>query len=210
MTRAQLMTTVRNLLGETDETFFTDAKVQEALYEAMIEMAKRTQAIRTVTTSTTSVAGTAEYAMPTNAVGFAKVCYDGDTYELDYTTADELSTDYASWRNDGNGTPSCWLLGDNTGKIRLYPTPDATGKVIKMYTFDIPDDFSGDSDTPDFPAAFQRGLAYYACYWLKMGDPDDSKRAAWYYSMWDKYVNDYMSFRANPTTSAQFIKTVPR
>jgi hypothetical protein len=208
MTRSEIKTMIRNLLAESATDFFTDAKLNLAIYEACKQAAIDTNYIRVITTSTTSTEGTAEYSYPSNALGFFKICWDGDETELEYRTKSQLSNDYPDWRSDGNGTPWCWTDGDTTGKFRLYPCPNITAKVIKMYSYNVPSDFSTDSASSDFPDYFKAAIALYACYFLKLGDPDaNQQEGAKFLAMYGAAITQLQSIVANPTAGPTFISS---
>ena len=212
MTRSEIKTMVQALLGETSTTFFTTAKQNLAIYEAVKQVALDTNFVKAITTSTTSTAGTAEYSNPSNVVGFYKICWDGDETELEYRTKSQLSADYPDWRDDGNGTPWCWTDGDTTGKFRLYPAPNITGKVIKMYSYNIPADFSTDSSSSDFPEFFKAAVSLYACYFLKLGDPDgdNGSQASGFLSLYRAAITQLQEIVANPTSGPTFISSPGR
>lgn len=176
MTRSELRTLVRNLLAESATGFYTDAKLNECLYESLIEAAKYTDYVRFVSTYTTTV-GTAEYPLPAYFVFAKQVTWGANEDELDYVTQEELSQSLSSWRNSGNGIPAYWYLGDNTGTFGVYPKP-ATADTITLYWHGIPDDFADDDAHPPLPVSLHRALAYKAAALAMQGDDNpDYKKA---------------------------------
>ena len=196
MTRSTLRTNIRYLLAETATDFYTDQKLNVAIYEAMIDMAKKTKAIRG-TTTTSSVAGTAEYAYPSYCVGINDITWGTTEEWLNPVSVSDLDRDYPGWRQTSAGhrvTPEYFLTGYTTNYYRLYPAPEDTTSH-KVYWWGIPADLASDTSSPTFNEAYHMGLVYYATWWLIMADPDadesKQKTANFWRSEYERYCIDY-------------------
>jgi hypothetical protein len=205
MNRGEIRSDLRNLLGETDPTFYTDTKCNDAIYEACIELALESESIRGTTTLTTE-AGTAEYALPANSAKIVKITLDDDSADLDYRTEFEMDRDYPNWREAASGAPRYWLLGDTTNYLRLYPTPDSA-RSLKLYWYGMPVDFASDDEEAPFPAFVQPALKYKAAALLLLGDAGTSQdwRVREFEAIFSRWAARYQAYLANPTAGPIFI-----
>jgi hypothetical protein len=193
MTRSELRSMVRRLLGEPEGSYFTDAKINSALYEACIEMASEVEKVRGIT-SLSSEPGVAEYPLPAKAFKIVAITRNDNECELDYRTDFELDLDYPTWRTSTAGVPAYWYLGNQTHYFGLYPKP-ASSETIKIYWIGIPADFANDAEEPVFPLAYHRGLVYKAAAILLRGDAEakGDARIADFEARYARYVAQYMA-----------------
>lgn len=77
-----------------------------------------------------SVAGTAEYALPSNTIEVLGMTYDGKP--IYPTTIIELNASDENWRSRGNGVSKWYYFesGEQYTYRRLFPIPDTTGTEI--------------------------------------------------------------------------------
>jgi hypothetical protein len=152
-TVTQIVDNARDLYNGTGDTFFTEARMYEWLEHVINELARESKCIENTPTAVPTVAGTADYAYPTNLIEIKRLTYNGGKLqklskrEVDAMT---LSGTIATTQ----GTPVFYTDFDDT--VSLFPVPDAVGSLV----------FSGYSEhatilvgtTISIPNQFQLGL----------------------------------------------------
>lgn len=85
------------------------------------------------------------------------------------------------WEDAAASTPSAFIPDFETGKIRLYPTPDADYTLNLMVVRDPLQEMNDDSDTPEIAPRYHRSLRFWMmhrAYLKKDADTNDPKKAA--------------------------------
>lgn len=189
MTLAQIITNIRNLTDETDETQLTDAVITVFVNRRYKDMVGRITNVfedffGTTDQTLDTVADQAEYSLPSGVrkIKRVEISYDGDNYklarpfDLNHKQTTESDTTSAHTQTD----PFYYLFGDSIG---FDPIPDAAGtNNIKIWYIAQPSDLSG-SATPEIPTEYHDLLVYGASADVKKRD--DNWAAA------VNYENDY-------------------
>lgn len=131
MDGAQILEDARNNLNALVDTLWSDDELLQSLYRVMLKVARRTRCIEEVSTTTT-VAGTDEYAFPTRCMEVVRVTYDGSKLQkIDRREYDSINPSSVS----SSGRPSYYLVEDD--EIILYPNPDSA-VTLKYWTINEP------------------------------------------------------------------------
>lgn len=128
MTLAQAIDFVRNRHNAVSDTNWSDAEIYALITGRCNEILSIIGLIEAVDTTTTSIAGTQNYAFPTNAVFVKKILYDGYPVKI-------LSIREAESLKEGNvvasGRPEYAYEWDKN--FYFLPIPDESAKTITMY-----------------------------------------------------------------------------
>lgn len=182
MTRTEMLTEVKAVLGETDtDPAWGDTRLLDMLAEGQDMFCADTGYF--VDQSTTaicefdSVDGTAEYTLNARIIQVLEV-WQGTTKlgKYNQTNKDPYErVGTAAEFPDPSQTPFAWQTDEETGKIKLYPTPNS----IKTYTLRVwryPVNWLADTDAePEIPVQFHRACVEYAAY-LALKDHDFEKQ----------------------------------
>ena len=181
MTPAQLLATIRNQVYETEAAFYTDAEIYSYMWQAEQEIARVIRCTETVDSSTSTVADTEYYSLPSNAEYVYRVEWDGKKLKkIDFTDRDTVDfNQYGSTLDTGR--PTFYYLWGN--QIGLYPVPDQV-KVIKFYYYAIPTVIDENSTALTIPSWLGQYIVDYALYRMYAKDQDDG-RASFHRQQWE-------------------------
>lgn len=164
MTPTELEEYARQNYNAVGDTFYSQAEIFRHIFNAEMELVRETNCIRLVYTTST-VAGTQEYAKPTNSLSIKRITYDGakispiNMREDDALTGNNSST-------TAQGTPVYYFeWGSN---IYLRPVPDAVG-TLTIYSFDMPQTVSAAS-VLDVPERYHHDIANYVLAMMALKD----------------------------------------
>ncbi len=172
----QVFREMRDPLGYSDNEKLTFVK--EWLNEGEKVMCAKTEYHLTTDNSTTTVASTQEYSLPTGCSQVIHATYDGDDLDpidiidtIEKTTTTGASTNY-------------YIRKDQIG---LYPTPSAA-QTLKVWYIDIGGGMSDDADTPIIPAECHMGLVYFAA--LHYAIERNDTRVSTFKTLWEETLGD--------------------
>lgn len=154
MTVADLITAARDLFNASGDPFFTDQQFYNWIYQAQHELARKAWLIERKYTTTT-VAGTQDYAYPTNTIAIKRVTAGGrklknitHRYDDAITLSNQTSTTqgwpiyYTTW----NYTMSLRPIPDDAYTLIIFSYSDAQPvtansdlEVPTLFHFDIVD-----------------------------------------------------------------------
>lgn len=120
----------------------------------------RASGLLQVTASSSTVIGTAAYALPASILSLRSVRFNGIVLgPLTINQAEELVNNYdAGTATIGTGVPiNFWVWG---GQINLYPIPNSVG-TLKMYYVREPVEVTLGADTPELPVQFHPRIVEY-------------------------------------------------
>lgn len=163
---------------------WSDDELIEYANDAELEACRRSRLI--VDSSTAAicqiavVAGTATYALDPRVLFVRRARLTG-LLPLKRKNMQDMDIQYPGWEDAAAGTPSAFIPDFETGKIRLYPTPDAAATLNLMVVRDPLAEMNDDSDTPEIAARYHRSLRFWMmhrAYLKKDADANDPKKAA--------------------------------
>lgn len=195
MTPAQLNQAIRERYNAVGDSFFNDNMVWDLLYQASLDMANEAFVIEN-TYTTTSTAGTREYAFPTSTIAIRKVEYDGEKiYPVGIDDDPKTSTTEVS------GTPSCYAIWSD--EIILYPTPATSSVTIEIYTYNEPQAVTSAS-TLEVPSEYHLYMIDYAlaAFYAKDGN---FNAAAYYRTLWESHLGKIKRTEAKKRRTDEFV-----
>lgn len=153
MTPTEFITAARRKYNSVGSTFYSDDEILDLLYQAEMELSTYALTIETTDSSTTTVAGTREYTIPTRALAIKRVTYDGQKLKkISFREDDELTV--FDEDETGQGTPLYYEIWDDS--ILLRPLPDDT-KTLKYYYYGEPAIITV-TDTIETPTRFHMDM----------------------------------------------------
>ncbi len=181
MTPVELETYIRQQYNAVGDTFYSQDELFGHITQAQMELATETSCIREIYTTST-VAGTQEYAKPTNSLSIKRINYDNvKLAPIDMRSDDALR--FGSQTTTVTGSPIYYY--EWGASIFLQPAPDAAG-TLKIFSFDGPQAVSSTS-TLDVPARYHRDLAVYVLWQMALKDKNTAM-ADRYQSRWEAAV----------------------
>ena len=178
MTPAQIKSTIETRYNAVGDSFFSDM-VPDIIYQGCLELATEAFVIENVY-NTTSVSGTRTYAFPTTAISIRRVEYNGDKcYPVSVDQDPKTST------TEITGQPREYAVWDN--EVIFYPTPDATGDTIEIYTYNEPQPVT-DTSVLEIPTEYHMSLVDLglSIFYAKDGN---QQMAQYHKGLWDQSVN---------------------
>lgn len=170
MTPVEIQASARNRYNAIGDPFYSNDFINEAIYEAQVEMCNEGLVIERKY-DTTSVAGTREYSYPTNAFSIRRVEYKGEKVCPIY-----LERDPKTSNTEPQGTPREYAIWNE--EIILFPTPDTDGDTITVYTYNRPQAVTN-SSTLEVPIEYQAMIVNFVV--SHMASKDGNEQKATYY-----------------------------
>lgn len=146
--------------------------------------------------STTSVATTQEYTLPTDYIRIKRLTYLGKKlWNISITQLDisEVTNRISSPWTDDNGTPTHYY--ENKNKVGLYPNPDTTGDAIIVdYIYqvaDLIDETSVPFDGINYMYPYHQYLIYHVLWrcFLELEEDKWKNSAMIYNKMYQDGIN---------------------
>lgn len=183
MDYADLQAQVKILIGDTSDKFFTPDEVKDALNRVMPEIAEALEANLTFT-DYDMVASTQRYSLPSDFMIGKKASLHIDTtdhrelVELDLNQFEQVSAGTA----DQEGISIYYkielgsvLATDDPqipGDLWLYPIPNDATWNVRLYYLQLPEDMSGETDSPILPIHSHMAVAEKAAADLALKNGD--------------------------------------
>jgi len=181
-TAQQIVDSARDEYNATSDSFFTDAIMYRHVTDACNILAREAWLIEDSTTSN-SVADTAEYSFPTDLIAIKRLTYDNRKIapisfrEYDAVTMAGLAT-------TTTGTPTFYTQFEDS--ITLTPIP-AEVKVIKWFGYFKQASITSGATVPSIPAQFHLPIKDYLLMIMCSKDKDFSASQV-YEARWDKTI----------------------
>jgi hypothetical protein len=177
------------LLTDSSDPKWTAALVTRLLNRANDEWVTKTHAIET-SAAVTIVAGTDEYALPTDFLKDVALFFGNEPLERqDFRNRPEIDA-----TNDG--TPTLYYVW--AGKLYIYPGPVAV-KSCTLYYLGMPTAMAEDADTPGWdPAPFHQALAFHAASTAKKAEGDLALSQT-YLGDYARVMAEYRSYMSSRT-----------
>lgn len=156
-TVSDIFTRVQRTFGDEASVQVTEADVIRWINDAQREAVMQHEGLLMTEGFISTVAGTAEYTLPTNCFTLSVVAYkdnaDASYYPLRFLTVQAMNEYAGGW--DGNdfsaGYPQVFTK-DTNDKIILFPRPDNTvTNGIKLTYSRFPTDLTANTDSIDLP-----------------------------------------------------------
>lgn len=129
MTPSEIILAARQKYNAVGDTNWSDSEICTLIYNGQMELATECGMVIENTLSTSTVIGTREYAMPSNAIAIRRIEYNGKKL-FPTTFRDDDSLTLQNEATTDTGEPIYYQFFDST--IYLRPTPDAVG-TLSMY-----------------------------------------------------------------------------
>lgn len=153
LTPTQFITAARRKYNAVGNNFYADAEILDLLYEVEVEMAKFALTIEAVDSSTSTVAGTRSYSVPTRCIAIKRLTYNGQKLTpISFDDDDDLT--YFDEDDTTQGTPYYYIHHNDT--VYLRSIPDAV-QTLKFYYYKAPTVITT-SDTIETPARYHMDL----------------------------------------------------
>lgn len=195
-TMTALTTRLRAKLDETTAAHWTDAQLQQWIFDGAKDAARKSECNRDSYTQA-AVAGTQTYALTASAikdlVRINRVTYKqvGETehYPLEY--ADFNTFDSMSWTTASRSRPmiyGTWGFPPNLSLV-LYPAPVDAG-TITVYYYRLPNNnvIADPSQNVELPQGWEEIAIDYAVWQALLQDGDDRWQA--YKAIYDEHLAD--------------------
>lgn len=144
---------IRDRLDEATPAQWTDTMLKRWLNEGLRDLARRTKHLKDTKTFTTT-AGTAEYTVAADVIEIEMAYYapgDGRQVPLIPREFQGMNNVWGQYRDQTGGDPSMWTTWGTPPalKIRLYPPPPASSKVVTLYVSKLPATVTEDALSDD-------------------------------------------------------------
>jgi hypothetical protein len=154
MTPGEITAYARQRYNATADTrFFTETELYTLIWDAQMQLARETDCIRNVYTTTT-VASQQEYSFPTSTIKIKRITYNG--YRVDPRSLQE-ALDMTSSSASPTGTPQFYAIWNET--LYLAPIP-AEAQTLKIFSINEPTQVSA-SSTLDVPSRYHLDIGDY-------------------------------------------------
>lgn len=158
MNLADMKRRIQNIMGDDSGVFFEAVDLADLCNDAQMDIVRKTEILRTTSTIST-IANQAEYALPADFIVEKRVTYLN--LKMKKTTIDEID-DWLDSKDDPTtaGTPSFYYLVGN--KIGFYPTPvGAVANPIRVSYVKAPATLAADVDIPEIPVHMHEDIIRY-------------------------------------------------
>ena len=183
MTPAELLTYARQCYNADSDSIFSDAEGYKHIWAAQTELARETNCIENVYTTTTT-ASQQEYSLPSLAIAVKRITYAGVKLAPISFMQDDVLT-LSNQSTTATGTPQYYAVWNRS--IYLRPIPSATG-TLKIWTYNAPDE-TVSGGAIDVPEAYHLMLSNYVLW--RMAAKDQNYDAAEYWrTMWKEALAD--------------------
>jgi hypothetical protein len=164
-----VITRIRRTFGDEAAVQIQDADIIRWINDGQVEIVKNNEAALQKTGFVDLVAGTSQYALPTDLMILRTLRYKYTTMPsfvaLKYMNMQQFDESIDSWDGTlyGNGSPQIFTLFE--GKATLFPTPDqsATSGLKVLYN-QKPSDVALITDSLSVPLLYHNTIVSY-CMW---------------------------------------------
>ena len=153
MNLSELQQEIGRLLNDADNTRWSASILTTRINEAQTIVQGYTRALKTDDTLTPT-ANTQAVTLDADTMDIIRVVIqrqDGDQFQLEGTTEDDLDFDYPNWRNLDAGEPKAWFYKGSNQTLNLVPKPDANNAIsngLIVTGIHKPPSLSASSDIP--------------------------------------------------------------
>jgi hypothetical protein len=195
MTPSELELAARNRYNAIDDPHFSSAMIMDIIYQASMTLAVECFCIEQ-TYTTTSTSGTREYSYPSNAMSIRRVEYNGVK-----VIPSTLERDPKSNTSAPSGTPAEYAIWEDD--IIFFPTPNATGDTVKVFTYNRPQAVTS-SSTLEVPAEYHLDMIDLILSVMYAKDQNEGM-ATYHRNLWEKSINRIKRQRAKKLRGDMFM-----
>jgi hypothetical protein len=178
-----LITITRSEMDDKTEPYLiTDTEHIEFANDAELEACRRGRLILDSTTTAICqiavVANTASYNLDSRVQSIRRAKLTG-LLPLKRRNLQDMDSQYSGWDDASASTPSVFMT-DDTGKIRLWPTPSANTTLSMIVARSPLAEMNDETDSPEIAPRFHRSLRYwmmYRAYSKQDSQANDPKKA---------------------------------
>lgn len=185
MNLAQLITLFRQEIDDAEPPYlWTDPEAVDYAADAENEACRR--GLLLIDASTASIcqyaitAGQPLVTLDPRVLYVGRAILAGGTTPLTRRLTGNMDADKPGWESD-TGTPDSYITDYQTGKIRLYPSPVATGTLnLTVARLPIAEMDNPNDDSPEIRQEFHRSLVFwmlYRAYRKKDRETEDPEKA---------------------------------
>lgn len=164
MTPQEVMDIARSQYNATGDTFFVETEMLRWITQGCQELAAKALTIRKIYTTTT-VASTQEYALPSNIIAIKRMTYDGKKLDP-YTFREDDSVTALNFDLTDTGTPIYYAKWDTS--VFLRPIPD-DAKTLKIFCYTRPETVTATS-VIEVPEDYHHDIADYLVWRMALKD----------------------------------------
>lgn len=167
----QLLDLIKLFRSEVDDTaepyLWSDDEAIEYANDAQNEACRRSRLIIDSSTAAICqiavVANTATYALDPRVLFIRRARLTG-LLPLKRKNVQDMDNCNPSWEDASSTTPTAFITDFETGKIRLYPTPNAAFTLNLMVVRTPLAEMNDDRETPEINARYHRSLRFWMMY----------------------------------------------
>lgn len=159
MNLGEIKTRVKRQFGDESSVQVTDDDIVRWVNDAQREIAQQNDLLETIAT-TTITASTSEYSLPADILTLRAVRFNN--YKLEALSQEEADSKIVNYENPAAyvlGTPVHFWIYAN--KLTLYPTPNTSGVLLKIYYTRIPIAVSVDANIPELHVKYHGRIVDY-------------------------------------------------
>lgn len=159
---SEIQTRVNRAFGDESGAQIDINDILRWVNDAQLEIALKKQLLQVTSTVTVTV-NVGTYTLPTNILQLRAVRYDGTALEaISSAQAEELIPSYdVGVSVVGASTPSAYWVWGTPQQIYLYPLPNNSTSVLKLYYTRIPVQVTLAGDTPELPVQYHPRIVEY-------------------------------------------------
>lgn len=207
MTPQEISEYARQQWNAVSDQFFSDGELYRHIYAAQMDLAKITNCIREVFTSST-VVDQHEYAKPTNCIKIKRVTYNGLKL-VKLTDREDDSVTLNNSSTTSSGTPEYYF--EWGASIYLRPIPAEVG-TLKIFCFNQPQVVSSGS-AMEVPARYHLQIADFLLWRMALKDKN-FQAASEFSALWKMHLKDAKDFerlalRGDSFSTVQDEETLP-
>lgn len=177
MNAQDVITRIRRTFGDEAAVQIQDADILRWINDGQIEIVKNNEAALQKTGYVDLVAGTSQYALPTDLLILRTLRYKYTTMSsyivLKYRNMQQFDESIDSWDGSlyGTGSPVIFTLFE--GKVTLFPTPDQSAIAgLKVLYNQKPSDVTFITDNLYVPVIYHNTIVNYCMWQASLLDQD--------------------------------------
>lgn len=210
-TAGELVTQIRDMLDEPTAAQWTDDMLVRWINEAARDLGRATRYLK-ATDTIPLIAGTSEYALPTNLIAVEHAYYrPGDGRDIPLTPRHYEGMDqvWGQWQNQQSYMPNWFtVIGFSpSAVIKLYPAPNDSNAELSILYCRVPDELSipfDSSEDADVPHVWYDAIVDYVESKALRRDRDPRWQEAY-----QLYVEKRDGFIHNPDYLAENREIIP-